>query len=154
MELTDLDDLFDISKTPQEGVLDDLFKIDPDMIVAGSYALSLYNLLNRGAIDIDIIVHDNELVNYLHNNAEEIKGSSLIKDHPYVKYIVSFMYKNVKLDIIHRTDIIPTTNLNGLPYKFATVKHIIEAKRYLIDNNKHKKDIDYIVETILKNVYI
>jgi len=138
----------------EEGVLDDLFKIDPDMIVAGSYALSLYNLLNRRAIDIDIIVHDNELVNYLHNNAEEIKGSSLIKDHPYVKYIVSFMYKNVKLDIIRRSDIIPTTNLNGLPYKFATVKHIIEAKRYLIDNNKHKKDIDYIVEIIVKNVYI
>lgn len=136
----------------QEYVLDTLFKIDSNMIIAGSYALSEYGLLGRTAIDLDIIVFNNEIRSFLETNGEFTKNSSFIVDHPFITFIESYLYENIKIDVIGRSDVIPSVSLNGLPYKFASIQNIIESKQFLINNNKHKLDIDYIFKMLLKKV--
>lgn len=140
-----------------------LHEINPDIILGGSLILSELNLINRPVKDIDIIFYDN----YKYNSftANLLNDSRFIEDEETsfrndncnnINKISGYKYNdsvNVDIILLPKSNSIKLCEITLYNRKFLhqPVSVIIKAKQDLVNKNKHKLDLDYILSNYNPN---
>lgn len=132
-----------------------LHKLEPNIVISGSLALSLQALNNREPSDIDIMVEcekdskdlkNDRLLEYIKSLAD-VKDRSNLESDPFDIAISSVNNEGVTIDIFPLDDDIITHyyKVQGITLKFADWTHIIPYKiKYFTGNHKHLEDIKFI----------
>lgn len=139
-----------------------LHKLEPNIVISGSLALSLQALNNREPSDIDIMVEcekdskdlkNDRLLEYI-KSLTDVKDRSNLESDPFDIAISSVNNEGITIDIFPLDDDVITHDFRlqtqqgtslFITLKFADWTHIVPYKiKYFTGNSKHLEDIKFI----------
>lgn len=139
--------------------IEELYSVNPDIILGGSLSLVYFGLLNRNIQDLDIFVYKESKfsTSQFMIVSDELETSDFTTDFNgeiidrtafAIKKISVCCFKMNSIYLDHTPAII-----NGLEVKIQNPCFAIAAKTaFQIRNSKHKKDLDYIFEKLKSDI--
>lgn len=134
----------------------------PHLVFGGSWALKLKGLIEREVRDLDVLVWEEvvenkwvarqkdkefkEICEYLEDSSSTIRTDVSVDFNDDVKQIVKYYYKGIGIDILYLWEK-PISEFYD-EFNVQRTRDIIRAKQYLVANNKHQLDLNYMLENI------